>query len=60
MTIYHIKRPLNSIAHKTARRKQIYPFVAEHLTVFSLSENHEKGIPTRCLVAGIALLDFLK
>lgn len=37
MTIYHIKRPLNSIAHKTARRKQAYPFVAEHLTVFSLN-----------------------
>ena len=36
MTIYTIKRPLNTIAHKTARRKQAYPVVAEHLTVMSL------------------------
>jgi hypothetical protein len=27
MTIYSIKRPLNTIAHKTARRKQAYPVV---------------------------------
>ena len=28
LTIYSIKRPLNTIAHKTARRKQAYPIVA--------------------------------
>ncbi len=37
MTIYSIKRPLNTIAHKTARRKQAYPIVAEHLCVLSLA-----------------------
>ena len=60
MTIYQIKRPLNTIAHKTARRKQAYPFVAEHLTVMSLVENSEKKIQTKCLAAKIALLDLLK
>ena len=60
MTIYQIKRPLNTIAHKTARRKQAYPFVAEHLTVMSLVENHENKIQTKCLPAKIALMDLLK
>lgn len=60
MTIYHIKRPLNTVAHKTARRKQAYPVVVEHLTVFSLAENNEKKVSTRCLAAGITLLDLLK
>jgi hypothetical protein len=27
LTIYSIKRPLNTMAHKTARRKQAYPVV---------------------------------
>jgi hypothetical protein len=36
MTIYSIKRPLNTIAHKTTRRKQAYPMVIEHLCVFNL------------------------
>lgn len=36
MTIYSIKRPLNTIAHKTARRKQAYPIVIEHLCVLNL------------------------
>lgn len=40
MTIFAIKRPLDTIAHKTARRKQAYPVIIEHLTVFSLMENN--------------------
>jgi len=36
MTIFAIKRPLDTVAHKTARRKQAYPVIIEHLTVFSL------------------------
>ena len=60
MTIYSIKRPLNTIAHKTARRKQAYPVVVEHLSIFTLAENNDKKIPSRCLLAGIAILDLLK
>jgi len=60
MTIYHIKRPLNTVAHKTARRKQAYPVVAEHLTILSLAESNDKKVSTRCLAAGITLLDLLK
>jgi hypothetical protein len=56
MTIYQIKRPLNTIAHKTARRKQAYPVVAEHLTIMSLAESHEKKIQTKCQAAKVALL----
>lgn len=36
MTVFAIKRPLDTIAHKTARRKQAYPVLIEHLTGFSL------------------------
>ncbi len=35
-TIYAIKRPLDTIAHKTSRRTQTYPVVIEHLINFSL------------------------
>ena len=60
MTIYQIKRPLNTIAHKTARRKQAYPVVAEHLTIFSSQPTDSKKYPSRCLVSGVALLDMLR
>ena len=36
MTVFAIKRPLDTVAHKTMRRKQAYPVIIEHLTVFSL------------------------
>lgn len=60
LTIYSIKRPLNTIAHKTARRKQAYPLVIEHLCLFSLQETHEKRSTTRCIVSTFALIDLLK
>jgi hypothetical protein len=60
LTIYSIKRPLNTIAHKTARRKQAYPLVIEHLCLFNLQESNEKRINNKCLVSTFALVDLLK
>lgn len=37
-TIYAMKRPLDTVAHKTSRRTQTYPVVIEHLVNFSLIE----------------------
>ena len=36
MTVFAIKRPLDTVVHKTNRRKQAYPVIIEHLTLFSL------------------------
>lgn len=60
MTIYSIKRPLNTIAYKTARRKQNYPVVVEHLTVLSLAESNEKKNHNKCLNSVLALIEMLK
>lgn len=38
ITIYSLKRPLDTVAHKTSRRTQTYPVVIEHLVNFSLIE----------------------
>lgn len=36
ITIYAMKRPLDTVAHKTSRRTQTYPVIIEHLINFSL------------------------
>ena len=60
MTIYSIKRPLDTIAHKTLRRKQAYPMVIEHLCVLSLKESNEKKVPNKCITSVFALIGLLK
>ena len=60
LTIYGIKRPLNTVAHKTARRKQAYPVVIEHLCLFRAGQSEGPRQPTRCIAATFALLDLLK
>ena len=36
LTTYGIKRPLNTVAHKTSRRTQAYPIIIEHLVNLNL------------------------
>jgi len=60
MTIYSIKRPLNTIAHKTARRKQAYPIVIEHLSILNLKENNEKTVYNKCIASTFSLINLLK
>ena len=59
LTIYAIKRPLNTVAHKTARRKQAYPVVIEHLCLFDLNTKRPVA-PTRCIASAFALIDLIK
>lgn len=51
---------MNTLAHKTSRRKQAYPVVIEHLTILCLRENFEKKTPNKCIVAVFALIELLK
>ena len=60
LTIYAIKRPLNTIAYKTARRKQAYPVVIEHLCRLDLNASKRPVQPTRCIASTFALLDQVK
>ena len=56
MTIYAMKRPLDTVAHKTSRRTQSYPVIIEHLSILSLSENLERKAPSRCFVSVLDLI----
>lgn len=60
ITVFAIKRPLDTVAHKTMRRKQAYPVIIEHLTVFSLEENNEKKIPNESQMCVISMIELLK
>ena len=42
-TIFSIKRPLDTVARKTARRKQAYPIIIEHLSTLPSSKDTSKG-----------------
>jgi hypothetical protein len=56
VTIYAMKRPLDTVAHKTSRRTQTYPVIIEHLVSCSVVERKEHGYPSRCLVSVLDLL----
>lgn len=59
MTIYAMKRPLDTIAHKTSRRTQSYPVVIEHLSILSLSDSNEKKVPSRCFASVLDMIQRL-
>ena len=59
MTIYSLKRPLDTVAHKTSRRTQSYPVIIEHLVTLSLADNHEKKYPSKCFASVLDMLQKL-
>ena len=59
-TIFSIKRPLDTVAHKTERRKQAYPVVIEHLCTFVPDHQRQGSAHSNCLASSFALLDIIK
>ena len=60
MTIFAMKRPLNTAAHKSSKRSQAYPVIIEHLTILNLEDNNEKKFINNCQVGVLSLIKQLE
>ena len=60
MTIFGMKRPLNTAAHKSSKRSQVYPVIIEHLTILNLDENNDKKFINNCQIGVLSLIKQLE